>query len=188
MVLFRILLTVSIFVVSSTVFAAGAAKATGSKQLLSASVMALSSSTKQGGEGPSGSTVLSHSEYVYAWPNFGVGMFFQYDMQGTTEKDSTYGPKVETYLDPFYLELGYAISAKRAYTDRTIADQTGDGIYYGLGARFSLGAGKGPSGGWFFQASYKFRTLTIKKQDNIAIDEPIQQTDGYPLIGLGLQF
>jgi hypothetical protein len=78
--------------------------------------------------------------------------------------------------------------AKRAYTDRTIAEQTGDGIYYGLGARFNLGAAKGPSGGWFFQASYKMRTLNIKKQDGAQLDEPIKQTDGFPLIGLGYQF
>jgi hypothetical protein len=169
----------------ATAFAEGAAAPAGvKKQILSVSAMALSSSTKQGGDGPSGSTFLSHLEYVYGWPRFGVGFFFQYDMQGTAEKDTTMGPKFETYLDPFYVELGYAFSAKRSYTDRTIADQTGDGIFYGLGARFKLGA----AGPWIFQASYKIRTLTIKKQDGVAIDEPIQQTDGYPLIGIGLQF
>src|SRR5437879_4893613 len=94
-------------VCGSAAFGAGSAPAAGSRQLLSVSAMALSSSTKQGGDGPSGSTVLSHSEYVYAGPNFGFGMFFQYDMQGTTEKDTTLGPKVEAYLDPFYIELGY---------------------------------------------------------------------------------
>lgn len=157
------------------------------KQILSASVMALTSSTKQGGDGPSGSTVLSQSEYVYGWPYLGLGFFFLYDLQGSAEKDSAYGPKLEAYLDPFYLELGYAYSVKRAYTDRTIAEQTGDGIFYGLGARFKLGAAS-PGSGFFFQASYKFRTYNIKKQDGVDLTEPIQQTDGYPLFGLGYQF
>jgi hypothetical protein len=159
------------------------------KQLISVSAMALTSSTQQGGQGPSGSTVLSQSEYVYALPNFGLGFFFLYDMQGSAEKDSAYGPKLELYLEPFFLEFGYIVTAKRAYTDRTIADQTGDGMFYGLGARFNLGAagGKGASG-WFFQASYKFRTFNIKKQDGSQLDEPIKQADGYPLIGIGYQF
>lgn len=151
--------------------------------------MALTSSTKQGGNGPSGSTVLSQSEYVYGWPHFGFGMFFLYDMQGSTEKDTAYGPKLEAYWDPFFLEVGYAMAVKRAYTDRTIADQTGDGLLYGLGARFKLGAAGGAGGsGWFFQASYKMRTFNIKKQDGVDLDETIQQNDGYPLLGIGLQF
>jgi len=175
------------FLTGSFGYAAGAAKV-GDKQIISLSAMALSSSTQQGGSGPSGSTVLSHSEYVYSWSNFGAGFFFSYDMQGSTEKDSTYGPKVEVNFDPFYLELGYALMAKRAYTDRTIAEQTGDGIYYGVGARFNLGVAKGPAGGWFFQASYKMRSLNIKKQDGAVLDEPIKQNDGFPLIGMGYQF
>lgn len=179
------LLLVVIFTGSSL----AAAQAPGSgKQLFSVSAMALSSSTKQGGTGPSGSTVLSQSEYVYSWQRFGAGFFFMYDLQGSTEKDNAYGPKLEAYLDPFYLEAGYAFSATRAYNDRTIAEQTGTGIYYGIGARFKLGAGQGPGGGWFFQASYKMRTLTIEKQDGQKLDESIQQNDGYPQIGIGYRF
>lgn len=160
------------------------------KQMISASLMALTSSTKQGGQGPSGSTVLSQSEYVYGWPSFGLGFFFMYDMQGSTEKDSAYGPKLEYYFfDTFFLELGYAMAVKRAYTDRTVADQTGTGMHYGFGTRFKLGQGGGQGGvGWFFQASYKLRTQTLKQQDGIDLTEPITQTDGYPLIGLGFQF
>lgn len=157
------------------------------KQMLSVSLMALTSSTKQGGEGPAGSTVLSQTEYVYAWPDFGAGFFFLYDLQGSTEKDSAYGPKLEAYLDPFYVEVGYAFAATRAYTDRTIAEQTGTGLFYGLGVRFKLGP-PGPGAGWFFQASYKQRTLNIDKQDGAALGDPIQQTDGYPLVGIGRQF
>jgi hypothetical protein len=110
-------------------------------------------------------------------------------MQGSAEKDSAYGPKLEAYFDPFYLEVGYLFKAQRAYTDRTIADQTGDGLLYGVGARFKLGAAGGAgASGWFFQASYKLRTFNIKKQDGVALDEPIRQDDGYPLLGIGLQF
>lgn len=174
-------------------FASGAdaqsgALATG-RQFLSATLMALTSSTKQGGEGPAGSTTLSQTEYVYAWTHFGLGLFFLYDMQGSAEKDSMMGPKLEAYLDPFYLQLGYISSAKRAYTDRTIAEQTGTGTLLGLGVRFKLGASaSGATGGWFFQASYNYRTLVIQKQDGIELDEKIQQVDGYPLVGLGYQF
>ncbi|XGC79561.1 hypothetical protein ACES2L_09500 [Bdellovibrio bacteriovorus] len=179
----RSLILVFILFVTSTSMAQSTP---GKKHVFSFSAMALSSSTKQGGDGPSGSTVLSHSEYVWSGERFGFGAFFQYDMQGTTEKDSVYGPKLEIYLRPFFFEFGYALSAKRAYTDRTIAEQTGDGTFYGVGARFNLGAGG--TSGWFFQASYKIRTLNIKKQDGTELDEPIQQTDGYPLIGIGYQF
>lgn len=187
MILERILLVLLVSLYALGSWAQGSAPGV-KKQMVSASLMALSSSTKQGGDGPAGSTVLSQSEYIYAWPGFGAGLFFLYDMQGSTEKDSAYGPKFEGYLDPFYVEVGYAMVAKRAYTDRTIADQTGDGLFYGLGARFKLGAAAGPGGGWFFQASYKLRTLNIKKQDGNDIDEPIRQSDGYPLLGIGYQF
>lgn len=159
------------------------------KQMISVSMMALTSSTKQGGQGPSGSTVLSQSEYIYAWPNFGLGMFFQYDMQGESQKDTAYGPKLEAYWDPFFIELGYAVAAKRAFTDRTIADQTGSGTVFGLGLRFNIGAAGGAGGtGLFFHASYKYRTYQFNKQDGATITEPIQQTDGYPLLGLGYSF
>lgn len=182
--IFIFLLTiVATFLISSLAFGQSAP---GKKHIFSFSAMALSSSTKQGGDGPAGSTVLSQSEYVWAGPRFGFGMFFQYDMQGTTEKDSVYGPKMEIYLQPFFLEVGYALSAKRAYTDRTIAEQTGDGTFFGLGARFNLGVGG--TSGWIFLASYKLRTLNIKEQDGTKLDEPIQQTDGYPLIGIGYSF
>lgn len=164
----------------------GSAAAAGKKHLFSISAMALTSSTKQGGQGPSGSTILSQAEYVRDTGFFGYGLFFLYDMQGSKEKDTAYGPKIEFNFDPFFLEYCYAFSVNRAYTDRSIANETGDGSVVGAGMRFSFG-GKGGGGGngWFFQASYKMRTFNIKKQDGAPLDQPVKQEDAYPLIGLG---
>lgn len=82
--------------------------------------------------------------------------------------------------------FGYLISAKRAYTDRAIASETGTGFVYGLGARFPL-SGKGDRGS-FFHASYKFKTQTLTEQDGVNISEAITQTDGYPVFGFGISF
>lgn len=183
---FKIFLLLSALVFAAPELQAQSAPAGQKKQIVSFTGMALTSSTTQGGAGPSGSTILSQSEYVYAWPHFGVGFFFLYDLQGQNEKDSAYGPKLELNFNPFFFEFGYIMTAKRAFTDRTIADQTGDGTSMGLGVRFPLGAAAGS--GWIFQASYKSRTLNIKKQDGKDLDQPIKQTDGYPLLGLGYQF
>lgn len=156
------------------------------RKIVSVGIMALNSSTTQGGAGPSGSSILTRSEFVWAYDRIGFGAMFDYDLHGSNEKDSAYGIKLETYLSSFYLELGYLLSAKRAYTDRAIAEETGSGMVFGLGARFSLSksGGSGP----FFHASYKIKQQTFKKQDGVDLSEPIQQQDGYPVFGFGFSF
>ncbi len=139
----------------------------------------------QGGAGPSGSSVLTRSEFIWAYERFGFGGLFDYDLHGSNEKDSAYGLKVEAYISKFYFELGYLISAKRAYTDRAIAAETGTGLVYGLGARFPL---SGNGSGIFFHASYKFKTQTLTKQDGVDLSEAITQKDGYPVFGFGYSF
>ena len=163
-----------------------AQKSGGATKIISVGVMILNSSTSQGGAGPSGSSILTRSEFVWAYNHVGFGPIFDYDLHGSNEKDSAYGIKVEAYIAKFYFELGYLISAKRAYTDRAIAAETGTGLVYGLGARFPLSGkeGRGP----FFHASYKFKTQTLNKQDGVEISEPIKQTDGYPVFGFGMAF
>ena len=170
----------SVLLAASTSFAQGK---TGDRHIISFTGIVLASSTTQGGAGPSGSTLLTHTEYVYNFKWIGLGLFTQYDMQGSAEKDSAYGPKIEFKFGPkFYAEVDYAMSAKRAYTERNIAEQTGDGIIVGVGYRFDL------SKLLVFQASYKYRMLTIKKQDGVDLTQPIQQTDGYPAVGFGYGF
>ena len=157
------------------------------RKIISVGAMILNSSTTQGGAGPSGSTVLTQSEFVWAYDRVGFGALFDYDLHGSNEKDSAYGIKVEAYLSRFYFEVGYLLSAKRTYTDRAIAAETGTGLIYGFGARFPL-SGKGGSSGAFFHASYKIKTQTLNKQDGVEISEPITQKDGYPLFGFGYSF
>ncbi|OFZ28406.1 MAG: hypothetical protein A2622_04715 [Bdellovibrionales bacterium RIFCSPHIGHO2_01_FULL_40_29] len=158
----------------------------GARKIISVGVMILNSSTTQGGAGPSGSSVLTRSEFVWAYNRIGFGALFDYDLHGSNEKDSAYGIKIEAYLSKFYFELGYLISAKRAYIDRSIASESGTGFVYGLGARFPLSgnSGKGP----FFHASYKFKTQTLTKQDGADLSESITQSDGYPVFGFGMTF
>lgn len=158
---------------------------TKARKILSFGLMALNSSTTQGGAGPSGSSILTRSEFVWAYNKVGYGAIFDYDLHGSNEKDSAYGIKIETYLSKFYIEIGYLVSAKRAYTDRSIASETGTGLVYGLGARFPLKSG---TSGPFFHASYKVKTQTLKKQDGVDLTEPIQQQDGYPVFGFGFTF
>lgn len=148
--------------------------------------MALNSSTSQGGAGPSGSSILTRSEFVWAKEHFGIGVMFDYDLHGSNEKDSAYGLKLETYLSNFFFEFGYLLSAKRAYTDRSIAEETGTGYVFGFGARFSLS--KSGGGGPFFHASYKVKSQTLTKQDGVDLSEPITQQDGYPVFGFGMSF
>ncbi len=158
---------------------------------LSVSGMFLTNSTSQGGQGPQGSTVLTHTELIYHGAWWGIGTFLSYDLQGSTEKDTAIGPKLELHAGPFYLEFGYAPFLQRAYTDRTIARQTGYGLLYGLGVRFNLSTGSGSSGtysGFFIQSSYKYRTQIIDKQDGATLSQPIQQNDGYPTFGIGYVF
>lgn len=164
-------------------------KSGGSKarKIVSVGIMALNSSTTQGGAGPSGSSILTRSEFVWAYERVGFGAMFDYDLHGSNEKDSAYGIKLETYLSNFYLELGYLLSAKRAYTDRAIAEETGSGMVFGLGARFSLSR-SGKSSGPFFHASYKIKSQTYTKQDGVDLSEPIKQQDGYPVFGFGFTF
>lgn len=150
--------------------------------------MLLNSSTKQGGDGPQGSTILTHSEIQYNQSWWGFGLFVQYDRHGNNQQDMAYGPKLELVYLPFYLEIGYALAAERNFNDRSIAKQSGSGTVIGLGVRFKLGMAQGPGGGMFFQASYKYRTQNLSKQDGVKLDEPIVQMDGYPVFGLGYQF
>jgi hypothetical protein len=151
--------------------------------------MALTNSSEQGGQGPSGSTLLTHSDLFYNWDWYGFGAFFQFDKQGSAETDINLGPKVDLSAGPFYFETGYAVLAQRAYTDRSIARQTGGGWLFGVGVRVPLGqAGGQQTGGAFLQFSYKYRMLTIKKQDDVLLAEPIRQKDGYPIFGIGWLF
>ena len=152
-------------------------------------IMTLSSSTQQGGQGPTGSTLLTHSEYLYNFTNWGLGLFYLIDKQGSAETDTAYGPKLEVFFGAFYLDVGYAAVVNRAYTDRSIANETGTGMYYGFGTRFNLGTAKGPGAkGWYFFANYKSRTFTIDKQDGVTLSEKIIQRDNYPIFGLGFHF
>lgn len=177
------LLVGSGLLIAGTQAHAQAAAGPKSKHILSFTGIVLASSTSQGGQGPSGSTLLTHTEYVYNWKWIGLGIFTQYDMQGSSEKDSTYGPKLEFKMgSKFYAEVDYATSAKRAFTDRNIAEQTGSGMIYGVGFRFGVGKK------FIFQASYKYRMLEFNKQDGIDLTEPIQQNDGYPAVGFGYAF
>lgn len=151
--------------------------------------MALTSSTSQGGQGPQGSTILTHADLFYNFSFWGIGMYMQYDIQGTSQTDTAIGPKAELHLGPFYFELGYAAMMSRAFTDRSIAKQGGSGWLMGLGVRFSGGKGRrGRGGGWFFQATYKYRQQFISNQDGSPLSEPIFQIDGYPVFGFGYRF
>ena len=163
-----------------------AAGSSSTKYILGAGLMVLNSETQQGGVGPSGSTVLTQIDFVKIYKMIGYGIVFNYDKHGQNEVDSSYGLKLEFHMDKFYFEGAYLISAKRAYTDRSIAEETGDGLLYGFGARFPIGRGgdKGP----FFHASYKIKIQNLKKQDGISLSEPIKQTDGYPIFGFGYNF
>lgn len=148
--------------------------------------MLMSSSTKQGSQGPEGTTILTHSEFVFNRGWWAWGFYYQYDKHGKNQEDVGYGPKVELVWSPFYLELGYTYYVDRGYKDRVIAAETGSGSILGGGVRFLLG-GIGASG-VFFQASYKYRTQKLVRQDGVRISESIEQKDGYPVFGLGYQF
>ena len=181
----KALLLICILVFSIDVNAQGKGGGTKARKIVSVGIMALNSSTQQGGAGPTGSSILTRSEFVMGYSRFGYGFIFDYDLHGSNEKDSAYGIKVETYLSNFFIEIGYLLSAKRAYTDRAIAEETGTGMVFGLGARFPLkGGGNGP----FFHASYKMKTQTLNKQDGVELSEPITQQDGYPIFGFGFTF
>jgi hypothetical protein len=159
---------------------------------LAITAMALGSSTRQGGQGPSGSSLMTHSDLVFNFPLIGIGMFLEYDAHGTSQTDLGYGPKAELHLGPFYVEAGYTYGVKRSYTDRSIAADTGTGWIAGIGVRIGAPTAKksGSRGrkGWFFQAAYRYRNQTITKQDGVDLGERINQYDGYPTIGFGYLF
>jgi hypothetical protein len=156
--------------------------------VVSGSVMGFFNSTKQGGSGPGGSTVLTQVDFLKQWSWYGFGVFGQFDLQGSNERDTGFGPKVEIHHGLFYVEGGWILSLNRSFTDRSIAEQTGFGWLAGAGVRFSLHGGGAHEAGLFLQFSYKYRVQTIKQQDGKALSEPITQTDGYPLFGLGMRF
>lgn len=152
---------------------------------ISASTLALTSSTQQGGQGPVGSTILTQGDMVYSWDWIAIGMFYLFDLQGSSQKDHAVGPKIEFSWGPFYIEGGWAIMARRDFTDRSIATQNGNGWFAGIGVRFGL---ESETDGFFFQASYKIRVQNINSQDGVALSEPIRIQDGYPLVGIGINF
>ncbi|HET9240739.1 MAG TPA: hypothetical protein VFO10_25975 [Oligoflexus sp.] len=156
-------------------------------------VMAMSNSTKQGGQGTEGSTVLSQTNITWHGSWWGLGLFAQRDNQGKSEVDTAYGPRLELTWNPFYLEYGYAMKLNRSFTDRAIAEQEGAGSMLAIGTRFGLGAAKSTPGvgglqGLFLQFTYTWRTQTVKTQDGEKLGEAIVQTDGYPLFGIGYGF
>lgn len=158
-------------------------------------VMGLSNSTKQGGQGSEGSTILTQTDLTYHGSWWGMGLFYQHDKQGSHETDNAYGPRLELTWNPFYLEYAYALKLNRSFTDRSIAEQEGNAFQLALGTRFALGASAGAGGdlaggvsGAFLQFSYILRTQNIIKQDGEKLDESIVQNDGYPLFGIGFGF
>jgi hypothetical protein len=158
---------------------------------LALGAMALTNSSEQGGEGPSGSTILTQTDFFYNWGSYGFGAFVQWDKQGANENDLSLGPKIELGAGPFYIEAGYAVMAQRSFTDRSIEKQTGKGWAFGIGVRVPL-SGQGGSAqaasGAFLQFSYKYRIQKIEKQDDAELADPITQKDGYPLFGIGYVF
>ena len=56
------------------------------KKVFAVGLMVLNSSTSQGGAGPSGSSILTRSEFVMAYERFGYGALFDYDLHGSNEK------------------------------------------------------------------------------------------------------
>lgn len=163
----------------------------------STGLMGLTNSTKQGGQGAEGSTILTQTDFTYHGSWWGAGLYFQYDKQGTAETDIAAGPRLEATWNPFFIEYGYAVKMNRSFTDRAIKEQEGKGYTLGVGARFPIGASAGGGAGGateggvsgaFLQFSYKFRTQQITTQDGEELDEPITQTDGYPLFSIGFGF
>ncbi len=94
---------VLVMIFSAAAYSQG--KGSSGRKIISIGAMALNSSTSQGGAGPSGSSILTRSEFVYAKERWGVGLLFDYDLHGANEKDSAYGIKFETYISNFFFEL-----------------------------------------------------------------------------------
>lgn len=151
--------------------------------LLSTAFIIQSTKTQQAGQASEGSTILSQTEFVIQKKNnWGYGLLYQYDQQGSFQKDTAFGLKLEGNYKKIYFDLGYLLSVQRVYNDRTYEKESGDGYYLGFGARIDLYKKM------YLNLNYKYRVQNIKKQDSNTLAEPITQTDSYPLIGLGVQF
>lgn len=148
----------------------------------SLSLIPLATSTKQAGNGPEGSTVMTQFEFGVHHSFWGYGLIYQYDQHGDFQKDLGLGLKLEANYKAVYFDVGYLASVQRVYQDRTYEKETGDGYYFGLGARVALGKK------YFFNITYKHRVHNLKKQDDTSLSNPIIQTDSYPLLGLGVNF
>lgn len=156
-----------------------------SKQLyrFSVGLIPLSSSTQQDGNGPKGSTLLTHTEFVVQKPSYwGYGLFYQYDQQGSDQKETGLGLKLEAHYKKIYFDVGYMPMVERVYMGRTYEKETGSGYYAGFGFRTDFYKK------YFVHLSYKYRVQTLKKQDDVTLDQEIIQTDSYPLFGLGVSF
>lgn len=174
-------INISIFIVSLVVSLSTLAQ---SKNVYrtSFSFIPLATSTKQAGNGPEGSTIMSQFEFAVHKPFWGYGLVYQYDQHGDFQKDTGLGLKLEVNYKAMYLDLGYLVAVERVYDDRTYEKETGDGYYVGLGGRVNFGKR------YFFNLTYKHRVHKIKKQDDTALSDPIIQTDSYPLLGVGVSF
>lgn len=148
----------------------------------SLSFIPLATSTKQAGNGPEGSTLLTQFEFGVHKPFWGYGLFYQLDQHGDFQKDTGLGLKLEATYKAMYFDLGYLIDVTRVYNDRTYEKETGDGYYVGFGGRINFGKR------YFFNLKYTYRVQNIKKQDDTALSDPIVQTDSYPLLGVGVSF
>jgi hypothetical protein len=161
---------------------------------LAVSGMALFNSSEQGGQGPSGSTILTQSDLIYSGRWWSLGGFFGFDKQGSNETDTSLGPKLELHYLGFYVESGWAPYMHRAFTDRSIAQQTGSAWLFGAGVRVPLASSRsassrgGGGGGPFLQFSYKYRIQNLDQQDGVKLSDTITQRDGYPLFGIGYKF
>ena len=146
------------------------------------SFIPLATSTKQAGNGPEGSSLMTQFDFGVHKPFWGYGLFYQMDQHGDFQKDTGLGLKLEANYKAMYLDLGYLIDVTRVYNDRTYEKETGDGYYVGIGGRINFGKR------YFFNLKYTYRVQNIKKQDDAALSDPIVQTDSYPLLGVGVSF
>ena len=83
------------------------------------SFIPLATSTKQAGNGPEGSTIMSQFEFGVHKPFWGYGLVYQYDQHGDFQKDTGFGLKLEVNYKAMYLDLGYLLGVERVYDDRT---------------------------------------------------------------------
>lgn len=171
----------SVFIVTFFVSLSSMARS-GRVYRTSFSFIPLATSTKQGGNGPEGSTLMTHFEFGVHKPNWAYGLVYQYDQHGEFQKDTSLGLKLEGTYKQMYFDVGYLLDVQRVYNNRTYEKETGDGYYFGFGGRVNF------SKRYFFTLAYKYRVQKIKKQDDTALSDPIIQTDSYPLLGVGVSF